>query len=81
MNHANLFIVGGPSGVGKTTYVRRVLPQEMRCWEFADADLIAAGLSPFRPASVELEAGRILEVNGEPLPPEEARELLRNLTV
>ncbi len=56
----NLFIVAGPNGAGKTTYVRRFLPQEMRCWEFVNADLIAAGLSPFRPASAEFEAGRIM---------------------
>lgn len=55
-----LFIVAGPNGAGKTTYVRRFLPQEMRCWEFVNADLIAAGLSPFRPSSAELEAGRIM---------------------
>jgi predicted ABC-type ATPase len=56
----NLFILAGPNGAGKTTYARRFLPQEMRCHEFVNADLIAAGLSPFRPASAEFEAGRIM---------------------
>jgi len=56
----NLFIIAGPNGAGKTTYARRFLPQEMRCHEFVNADLIAAGLSPFRPASAEFEAGRIM---------------------
>ncbi len=56
----NLFIVAGPNGAGKTTYARDFLPAEMRCHEFVNADLIAAGLSPFRPASAEIEAGRIM---------------------
>jgi len=56
----NLFIIAGPNGAGKTTYARRFLPQEMRCHEFVNADLIAAGLSPFRPAGAEFEAGRIM---------------------
>jgi predicted ABC-type ATPase len=54
----NLFIVAGPNGAGKTTHVRRFLPQEMRCGEFVNADLIAAGLSPFAPDQVAFEAGR-----------------------
>lgn len=56
----NLFIVAGPNGAGKTTYVRRFLPQEMRCREFVNADLIAAGLSPFAPDQAAFEAGRIM---------------------
>lgn len=56
----NLFIVAGPNGAGKTTYVRDFLPQEMRCREFVNADLIAAGLSPFAPDEAAFEAGRIM---------------------
>lgn len=56
----NLFVVAGPNGAGKTTYVRRFLPQEMRCREFVNADLIAAGLSPFAPEQAAFEAGRIM---------------------
>lgn len=56
----NLFIVAGPNGAGKTTYVRRFLPQEMGCSEFVNADLIAAGLSPFAPDKAAFEAGRIM---------------------
>ena len=56
----NLYIVAGPNGAGKTTYVRRFLPQEMKCREFVNADLIAAGLSPFQPATAEFAAGRIM---------------------
>jgi predicted ABC-type ATPase len=56
----NLFVIAGPNGAGKTTYVRRFLPQEMRCREFVNADLIAAGLSPFSPDTAAFEAGRIM---------------------
>jgi predicted ABC-type ATPase len=56
----NLFVIAGPNGAGKTTYVRRFLPQEMRCREFVNADLIAAGLSPFAPDQAAFEAGRIM---------------------
>jgi predicted ABC-type ATPase len=56
----NLFIIAGPNGAGKTTYVRRFLLQEMQCHEFVNADLIAAGLSPFAPDRASFEAGRIM---------------------
>ena len=56
----NLFIIAGPNGAGKSTYVKRFLPQEMKCREFVNADLIAAGLSPFAPDKAAFEAGRIM---------------------
>jgi predicted ABC-type ATPase len=56
----NLFIIAGPNGAGKSTYVKRFLPEEMRCREFVNADLIAAGLSPFAPDAAAFEAGRIM---------------------
>lgn len=56
----NLYIIAGPNGAGKTSYVRDFLPQEMRCREFVNADLIAAGLSPFAPDQAAFEAGRIM---------------------
>jgi predicted ABC-type ATPase len=56
----NLFIIAGPNGAGKTTYVKRFLRQEMQCREFVNADLIAAGLSPFAPERAAFEAGRIM---------------------
>jgi predicted ABC-type ATPase len=40
--------------------VKRFLPEEMRCREFVNADLIAAGLSPYAPDQVAFEAGRIM---------------------
>src|SRR5215467_5040794 len=54
-----LYIIGGPNGVGKTTFANRYLPDEARQLEFVNADLIAKGLSPFDPDSVSIEAGKI----------------------
>ena len=56
----SLFIIAGPNGAGKSTYVKRFLLQQMRCREFVNADLIAAGLSPFAPDTAAFEAGRIM---------------------
>lgn len=56
----NLFVIAGPNGAGKTTYARRFLPEGVKTREFVNADLIAAGLSPFAPASAAFEAGRIM---------------------
>lgn len=56
----NLFIIAGPNGAGKTTYARRFLPEELRVAEFVNADLIAAGLSPFAHDRAAFEAGRLM---------------------
>ena len=56
----NLFIIAGPNGAGKTTYARRFLPEELRIAEFVNADLIAAGLSPFSTDRAAFEAGRLM---------------------
>lgn len=56
----NLFIIAGPNGAGKTTYARRFLNEELRIDEFVNADLIAAGLSPFAPDRAAFEAGRLM---------------------
>jgi hypothetical protein len=45
----NLYIVAGPNGAGKSTFARLFLPDYADCREFVNADLIAAGLSPFNP--------------------------------
>ncbi|MCE0523208.1 MAG: zeta toxin family protein [Methylacidiphilales bacterium] len=52
-------IIAGPNGAGKTTLAREYLPQEGHCPVFVNADLIAAGLSPFRPDTVAWQAGRL----------------------
>jgi predicted ABC-type ATPase len=56
----NLYIIAGCNGAGKTTASYTVLPEILNCSEFVNADNIAAGLSPFNPESVALEAGRIM---------------------
>lgn len=57
---ARLFIIAGPNGAGKTTFAREFLPNEGRCRNFVNADLIAAGLSPFDPDAAALRAGRLM---------------------
>jgi len=55
-----IIIIAGPNGAGKTTFARSFLPQEAQCSRFINADLIAAGLSPFAPEAQALKAGRLM---------------------
>jgi predicted ABC-type ATPase len=55
-----IIIIAGPNGAGETTFAREFLPQEADCPTFINADLIAQGLSPFRPEAAALRAGRIM---------------------
>jgi predicted ABC-type ATPase len=55
-----IIIIAGPNGAGKTTFAREFLPQEAHCPDFINADLIAAGLSPFDPELAALQAGRLM---------------------
>jgi predicted ABC-type ATPase len=55
-----ILIIAGPNGAGKTTFAKEYLPREADCPNFINADLIAAGLSPFNPASAAVQAGRIM---------------------
>ena len=57
---SNAYIVAGPNGVGKTTFAREFLPNYADCRNFINADLIAAGLSPFSPESAGIRAGRLV---------------------
>ena len=57
---ANLYIISGCNGAGKTTASYTILPEILDCKEFVNADNIAADLSPFNPEKVALEAGRIM---------------------
>lgn len=60
MNGPKIVIIAGPNGAGKTTFARAFLPQEAQCPHFINADLIAAGLSPFAPEAVAIKAGRLM---------------------
>jgi predicted ABC-type ATPase len=55
-----IIIIAGPNGAGKTTFAREFLPNEAACPTFVNADLIAAGLSPFAPEAAAVRAGRIM---------------------
>lgn len=53
-------IIAGPNGAGKTTFAGEFLPREGQTMNFLNADLIAAGLSPYAPEKAALEAGMLL---------------------
>ena len=55
-----IIIIAGPNGAGKTTFARSFLPVEAQCSRFINADLIAAGLSPFAPDAEAFKAGRLM---------------------
>ena len=55
-----ILIIAGPNGAGKTTFAREFLPNEVQCPTFVNADLIAAGLSPFNPEIAAMRAGRLM---------------------
>jgi predicted ABC-type ATPase len=60
VNNRKIVIIAGPNGAGKTTFARAFLPQEAQCLRFINADLIAAGLSPFAPEAAAMKAGRLM---------------------
>ena len=55
-----VYVIAGPNGAGKTTFASEFLPDFVKCREFLNADMIAAGLSPFAPETQNLRAGRLL---------------------
>ena len=55
-----IVMIAGPNGAGKTTFAREFLPNEAHCPNFVNADLIAAGLSPFAPELAAYKAGRLM---------------------
>jgi predicted ABC-type ATPase len=57
---SRIIIIGGSNGAGKTTFAREFLPKEAGCPVFVNADLIAAGLSPFEPMTAAIRAGRLM---------------------
>jgi len=59
MKSPRCIIIAGPNGAGKTTFAREFLPKE-EVIHFVNADLLAAGLSPLKPALAGLTAGRLV---------------------
>ena len=55
-----ILIIAGPNGAGKTTFATEFLPREAECPNFINADLIAAGISPFRPDIGSIQAARVM---------------------
>jgi predicted ABC-type ATPase len=60
LTNPNLYIIAGCNGAGKTTASLTLLPEILNCTEFINADAIAAGLSPFNPEKVAIQAGKLM---------------------
>lgn len=58
--YPTVYVIAGSNGAGKTTFATEFLPDFLNCREFLNADLIAAGLSPFAPETQNVRAGRLL---------------------
>ena len=55
-----ILIIAGPNGAGKTSFATEFLPNEANCPNFINADLIVAGLNPFRSEEVAIRSGRLM---------------------
>lgn len=56
-----VYIIGGPNGSGKTTFVEQFLPKYAKVRNFVNADNIASGLSPLNPDDLmDIKAGKIM---------------------
>ena len=55
----HVLVFAGPNGAGKTTAATPFLPS-IGATEFVNADVIARGLSLFRPESMAMQAGRVM---------------------
>lgn len=55
-----IFIIAGPNGAGKTTFAEVFIPAMPNITQFVNADLIAAGLSPFKPELEAVQAGKLM---------------------
>ncbi len=64
---ALVVVVAGPNGAGKSTAAPRLLRDTLMVEEFVNADVIASGLSAFRPEGAAVAAGRIMLARMEEL--------------
>jgi predicted ABC-type ATPase len=57
---ANLVVIAGANGSGKSTTAPKLLRDTLQVDEFINADAIAGGLSAFNPDRVAFAAGRVM---------------------
>jgi len=57
---SHLIVIAGPNGAGKSTTAPFLLKGTLHVTEFVNADLIAHGLSAFKPEMTAFHAGRIM---------------------
>ena len=55
-----IVVLGGPNGAGKTTSAPFLLEKALGVHDFVNADIIAQGLSAFRPDGAAMTAGRVM---------------------
>jgi len=60
MSRPTIYLIAGCNGAGKTTFAKEFLPKEVKCLRFLNVDEIACGLSPLKPSSSAIQAGRLL---------------------
>jgi predicted ABC-type ATPase len=56
----HVVVSAGPNGAGKSTMAPLLLRDELRVGAFVNADVIALGLSAFRPEAAAIDAGRTM---------------------
>ena len=56
----HLIVIAGPNGAGKSTTAPYLLKGTLKVTEFVNADLIAQGLSGFKPEGAVFHAGRVM---------------------
>lgn len=59
-NHPHLVVIAGPNGAGKSTTAPSLLKGTLGVTEFVNADLIAQGLSAFKPEMTAFRSGRVM---------------------
>jgi predicted ABC-type ATPase len=57
---AEVLMIGGANGSGKTTIAFKMLSPYFDVYEFVNADEIAKGLNPLKPDTANISAGRVM---------------------
>lgn len=56
----HIIVIAGPNGAGKSTTAPALLKGTLGVTEFVNADIIAQGLSAFKPEGASFRAGRVM---------------------